>query len=414
MGAYLCIDLRSFYASVECVERGLDPMTARLVVADPARTEKTICLAVSPALKALGVPGRCRVFEIPKHLSYEMAPPRMQLYIDYSTKIYQIYQKYISEEDIHVYSIDEAFLDVTHYLALYGMTAEELGRTILDDIRRTLGLCATCGVGTNLYLCKIALDILAKHARDGIGILDEASYRARLWEHRPLTDFWRVGRGTAARLARIGVFTMGALAKIPEETLYKMFGVDAELLIDHAWGREPTTIADIKAYRPQSNSFSSGQVLPRSYARGEGGLIVREMTENLALELAAKELCTDSAVLELGYEGAARAHGSVRFDHPINSARQLRGALAALYARIAPESDTLRRVTITFAHLTAEGEAQLTLFTPPRAQQRERQMQRAMVEIRQKFGKNALLRGINLQAGGTMRERNGQIGGHRA
>ncbi len=414
MAAYLCIDLKSFYASVECVERGLDPMTARLVVADPERSEKTICLAVSPALKALGIPGRCRLYEIPPGIQYEIAPPRMQLYIEYAAKIYQIYLHYVSEEDIHVYSIDEAFLDVTHYRKLYGLDAAALGRRILEEIHETLGLTATCGVGTNLYLSKIALDILAKHAPSHIACLDEARYRASLWRHKPLTDFWRIGAGTAARLAHIGVFTMEALTKVPEETLYKMFGIDAELLIDHAWGRETATIADIKAYRPQTHSFSRGQVLPRCYTRQEGDLIVREMLESLALELTAHGLCTDGLVLSLGYAGAERAHGSVRLDVPTNSARQLRGAAAALYARIAPQADTLRRVTVSADRLVPEGECQLSLFIPPRAQLREQQMQRAMVQIRQRFGKNALLRGINLLKSGTMRERNGQIGGHRA
>lgn len=258
---YICIDLKSFYASVECRERGLDPLTANLVVADPERTEKTICLAVSPAMRAKGVPGRCRVFQIPPDIEYIMAPPRMQLYIDYSADIYAIYLQYISKEDIHVYSIDEAFMDVTDYLPMYRMSAKELSVKIMGDVYAATGITATCGIGTNLYLAKIALDITAKHVEDHIGVLDEASYQKTLWSHKPLTDFWRIGTGIAKRLESAGIYTMEGIAKADEAMLYRMFGIDAELLIDHAWGRETTTIADIKAYRPKENSISSSQVL---------------------------------------------------------------------------------------------------------------------------------------------------------
>ena len=294
---YLCIDLKSFYASVECVERGLDPMTTNLVVADPERSEKTICLAVSPSLKALGVHNRCRVFEIPKNIKYIMAEPRMQKYIDYAAEIYAIYLKYVSPDDIHVYSIDEVFMDVTKYLVLYQTDAKSLAKRIMDDVLCKIGVRAACGIGTNLYLAKIALDITAKHAEDFIGILDEETYRKTLWDHRPLTDFWRVGPGIAARLESKMLYTMGAVARAPEELLYRMFGIDAELLIDHAWGREPVTIADIKAYRSKTNCLTSGQVLMRDYSFEEGELIVKEMMDQLCLEMADKGVATDSITL---------------------------------------------------------------------------------------------------------------------
>ena len=281
--AYLCIDLKSFYASVECVERGLDPMTTRLVVADPTRTDKTICLAVSPALKALGVKNRCRVFEIPKTIDYIMAPPRLQKYIDYSAEIYGIYLKYISKDDIYVYSIDECFMDITKYLKLYNKTPRKMAMFLMDEITREVGVRATAGIGTNLYLAKVALDITAKHAPDFIGELDEMSYRTKLWDHKPITDFWRIGPGTARRLAKYGIYTMGDITLADEDLLYKVFGIDAELLIDHAWGYEPTEIKHIKAHKPKTNSLSRGQVLMRDYKFDEGRLIVKEMMELLAL-----------------------------------------------------------------------------------------------------------------------------------
>lgn len=294
---YVCIDLKSFYASVECADRGLDPMTTKLVVADPERSEKTICLAVSPAMKALGVPGRCRVFEIPKHIEYIMAPPRMQRYIECAADIYAIYLKYIAKEDIHVYSIDEVFMDVTDYLTMYGMSAKELSIKIMQDILDEKGITATCGIGTNLYLAKIALDIMAKHVEDHIGILTEASYCQYLWDHRPITDFWRVGAGIAKRLETVGIATMEQIAKADEEILYRLFGVDAELLIDHAWGRESTLMSDIKNYHPKTNSISSGQVLSCDYTFEDGKLIAKEMADILCLELVEKALVTDSITL---------------------------------------------------------------------------------------------------------------------
>lgn len=298
---YMCIDLKSFYASVECVQRGWDPMTTNLVVADLERTEKTICLAVSPAMKALGVPGRCRVFEIPKNIKYFAAPPRMQLYIDCSAEIYAIYLKYIAKEDIHVYSIDEVFMDVTEYLPMYRMTARELGKTIMNDILKSTGVTAACGIGTNLYLAKVALDITAKHVEDHIGELTEESYCQTLWNHKPLTDFWRIGRGLSQRLQNVGIYTMGDLAHADEDMLYRMFGVDAELMIDHARGRETTLMKDIKAYKSKTNSISSGQVLGCDADYETGKLLVKEMVDLLCLELVDKGLVTDSLTLYVGY-----------------------------------------------------------------------------------------------------------------
>ena len=330
---YLCIDLKSFYASVECVERGLDMMTTRLVVADPERSDKTICLAVSPALKALGLPGRCRVFEIPKGIDYIMAPPRMQLYLDYSARVYGIYLKYISKEDIHVYSVDEAFMDVTDYLLLYQMTARQLGQRILDDIYETLGLRATCGIGTNLYLTKVALDITAKHSPDFIGELDEKSYMETLWDHRPLTDFWRVGNGITRRLETYGILTMRDIAHADENLMYKLFGVNAELLIDHAWGREPVTIKDIRSYNSISQSLTQGQVLMSDYSFEKGLIIAKEMMDVLCLDMVDKGLVSKSFTLMVGYTKNAplpMARGTVSVDTETNSDTILIPAISGL------------------------------------------------------------------------------------
>lgn len=414
---YICIDLKSFYASVECRERGLDPFTTKLVVADPQRSEKTICLAVSPALKALGIPGRCRVFEIPKGIDFIMAPPRMQLYIDYSAEIYGIYLKYISKEDIHVYSIDEVFMDVTDYLGMYRMSAKELGITIMEDIYRTTGITATCGIGTNLYLAKIALDITAKHVKDHIGILDEETYRKTLWKHRPLNDFWRVGKGIVTRLESSGIFTMEDIAKAEEETLYHLFGIDAELLIDHAWGREITTIADIKNYKAKSNSISSGQVLSRDYTFEEGKLAVKEMADLLALELVEKELVTDSITLHVGYSNrydTKPAHGTTTMTVTTSSARQIISYTEKLYDRIVAPFRSVRRMTLTFNNVVDECLGQYDLFTSPKELEKEHQLQKAMLDIKEKFGKNAILKGMNLENGATTVERNQQIGGHKS
>ena len=337
MKTYLCIDLKSFYASVECVERGLDPMTTNLVVADPERSDKTICLAVSPSMKALGVRNRCRVFEIPKNIEYIMAEPRMQKYIDYAAEIYGIYLRYISKDDIHVYSIDEAFIDVTPYLTAYGKSPKAMAEMLIGKVYGETGIRASCGIGTNLYLTKIALDITAKHAPDFIGFLDEELYRKTLWDHRPLTDFWRIGPGTAKRLENCNIFTMRQLAHADENLMYDIFGIDAELLIDHARGREPVTIADIKAYRPKTNCLTSGQVLMRDYDFEEGRLIIREMVDSLCLDLVDKKLVAGSVTIRIGYSNKLKndpVNGTAAFDNDTNSAETIVPAAVALYDKI--------------------------------------------------------------------------------
>lgn len=414
---YVCIDLKSFYASVECRERGLDPMTAKLVVADPERTEKTICLAVSPALKALGIPGRCRVFEIPKTIPYIMAPPRMQLYIEYSAEIYSIYLKYLSKDDIHVYSIDEIMADVTDYLDMYKMSARELCQTIMNDVYMSTGITATCGIGTNLYLAKVALDITAKHSEDKIGELDEESYKSKLWRHKPLTDFWRVGRGIAKQLETIGISTMEGIAKADVDVLYHMFGIDAELLIDHAWGREPVLMSDIKAHRSKSNSIGSGQVLDCAYNFEDGRLIVKEMADLLSLELVEKGLMTDSITLHVGYDNRIEkkpAHGTISVPMMTSSGRQLIAHTEKLYERIVDKYTPVRRVTLTFNNVVEEMYQQYNLFCDPTALEKEHNLQKAMLDIKEKFGKNAILKGMNLEEAATTRERNRQIGGHKS
>ncbi len=500
---YVAIDLKSFYASVECVDRGLDPLRTNLVVADVQRTEKTICLAVSPSLKAHGIGGRARLFEVvqkvgeinemrrckaPQYrftggsydapaleqdpslaLEYLAAPPRMARYMEVSTQIYHIYLRYIAPEDIHVYSIDEVFIDVSAYLKTYRMTAHDLARKMLQEVLRETGITATAGIGTNLYLAKVAMDIVAKRMpadENGVRIaeLDEYSYRRQLWDHRPLTDFWRVGHGYARKLAAHGMYTMGDIARCSlgekrdlynEDLLYKLFGVNAELLIDHAWGWEPCTIADIKAYRPVSSSLSSGQVLQRPYSFAQGRLIVREMTDLLVLDLVDKGLVTDQMVLTVGYDignlrdpevlrqysGAVTtdhygrkvpkaAHGSISLGKPTSSTKQIMEAVSALYDRIVDRDLTVRRMYVVANHILPESqvgteEVQLDLFTDyetllreqeaaQRAISREKGMQRAMLQIRKKYGKNAILKGMNFEEGATTIERNGQVGGHRA
>lgn len=491
---YICIDLKSFYASVECMERGLDPMTTNLVVADAGRTEKTICLAVSPSLKSYGISGRARLFEVVQrvkevnrgrryHLrgkdfsgescdynelkntpdlavSYIVAPPRMGLYMKYSTDIYQIYLKYVAPEDIHVYSIDEVFMDVTNYLHIYKMTPRELAMTIIRNVLSETGITATVGIGTNMYLAKIAMDVEAKHTKadkDGVRIaqLDELSYRQKLWSHTPLTDFWRVGKGYAKKLEKAGIFTMGDIAKASvsprgEDKLYKMFGVNAELLIDHAWGWEPCTIKDVKEYRPESCSISSGQVLHEPYDSAKGKLIVREMTELLALDLVEKELVTKQLVLTIGYDvenlTAERnyqgeitvdaygrkipkhAHGTTNLERLTSSTKQIMTAMMDLFDRIVDESLLIRRVTVVAAGVMsrkmAEEESehiQLDVFTDSNALlqkeqelEKEHNIQKTLISIKKQYGKNAVLKGVNLEEGATTIDRNKQIGGHKA
>ena len=503
--SYIAIDLKSFYASVECIERGLDPMTTNLVVADQSRTEKTICLAVSPSLKSYGIPGRPRLFEVvqrvkwvnqqrrklaPKQtfsgkswhdpdlkakpeleLDYIVAPPQMARYMQWSSRIYDVYLKYVAPEDIHVYSIDEVMMDVTAYLQSYGMAARELAKTILRDVLNTTGITATAGIGTNLYLCKVAMDIVAKHIpadEDGVRIaeLDEMSYRKTLWEHRPLTDFWRVGRGYSKKLEQHGLLTMGDIAHCSlgketeyynEELLYKLFGINAELLIDHAWGWEPCTIADIKAYRPENNSIGAGQVLQSPYPFEKARLVVREMADLLALDLVDKGLVCDQLVLTVGYDienlknpelrrrysgeittdnyGRAvpkHAHGSENLGRYTSSSKQILQAVTTLFERVVDPLLLVRRMNLVANHVVYEAELpkestveQLDLFTDYAAreerekqeaaeQQRERRRQEALLSIKKKFGKNAIMKGMNLEEGATAKERNATIGGHKA
>ncbi|MDO4429292.1 MAG: DNA repair protein [Atopobiaceae bacterium] len=438
-GAYLCIDLKCFYASVECVDRGRNPFEHRLVVADPSRGRKTICLAISPAMKALGVRNRCRVFEIPDGIDYEMARPRMRRYMEVSADIYARYLRYFSPEDIHVYSVDEVFIDVTPYLALYGKTPRELAVELIDMVRRETGICATAGIGTNLFLAKVALDVTAKHTPDNIGELDEERYKCLIWPHRPITDIWGIGPGIARRLAQMGAHDMGGVALLPEKVLYDEFGVNAELLIDHAWGVEPCTMAEIHAYRPKAHSMGSGQVLMRDYAFDEAQVVLREMVDNLALELVDKGLVCGHVSLFVGYaheRGAAGEKGAAaetftgehstrvvgRRGEGANVSRKLaeatssRAALAAaflaLYAEIVDPNRAVRRVNISVGELAPEEYAELTLFSDPAADAAERSLARAEMAVKRRFGKNALVRGISYRPEATGRARNEQVGGH--
>ena len=500
--SYIAIDLKSFYASVECVERQLDPLNTNLVVADKSRTEKTICLAVTPSLKAYGISGRARLFEVIQSvnnvnnqrlyayrknirnfkaelkgssfidselkanpelsLDYITACPRMALYMEYSTRIYNIYLRYIAPEDIHVYSIDEVFMDVTNYLQTYKMTARELAMKMIREVLQETGITATAGIGTNLYLCKVAMDIVAKHIpadENGARIaeLDEMSYRKLLWSHKPITDFWRVGGGTAKRLADMYIFTMGDLADYSlrnEDRLYKVFGVNAELLIDHAWGYEPCTMKDIKAYRPATNSLSQGQVLHSPYDYEKAQLIVKEMADMLSFDLVEKGLVTNQIVLTIGfdkesleygsdYEGEIvsdhygraipkHAHGTANLGRYSSSSRAITNAAVEIMERTVDKSLLIRRINITANNVIRERDAvredtfqQLDLFSDyaeqqkrreeeEYAEQREKSMQQAILKMKHKYGKNAVMRGMNYQEGATAIERNGQVGGHKA
>lgn len=480
---YIAIDLKSFYASVECRERGLDPLTTNLVVADASRTEKTICLAVSPSLKAYGIPGRARLFEVVQKVrevnamrrtaagghrlsesssdaaviaadpdvavGYITAPPRMALYMEYSTRIYNIYMKYVAPEDVHVYSIDEVFIDASPYLGTYGMTAREFASKMIRDVYEQTGITATAGIGTNLYLCKIAMDIEAKHARPDehgvrIAFLDEKAYRKKLWNHRPITDFWRVGRGYAKKLEEKGICTMGDIARCSvgrpgdfynEELLYKMFGVNAELLIDHAWGYEPCTIADIKKYKPKASSLCSGQVLKEPYTFEDARIVVGEMADELALDLVDKGFVTDSIALNVTYDRVNVDKGtykgeihvdrygrevpqglnkSVSLTTCTSSSKQLREAFLDIYDKYTNRKLYIRKLNLTVANLTNEGFQQFDMFTDQTQLEREKKMQHAMLDIKKKYGKNAVMKANNLQNKATAIERNGQIGGHRA
>ena len=448
--AYIAIDLKSFYASVECVERGLDPLTARLVVADPSRTEKTICLAVSPALKAEGIPGRARLFEVyAKTRDFIIAPPRMQKYMEVSTQIFKIYATFVAPEDIHVYSVDEVFIDATPYLKSYQMTAHELAQTMIRKVLAETGITATAGIGTNLYLAKIAMDIEAKHMpadQNGVRIaeLDEHSYREKLWNHTPITDFWRVGPGYARRLRGLGITTMGELARYSlsgYDKLYDTFGINAELLIDHAWGWEPVEMADIKNYTSDNHSLSSGQVLARPYNYRQAKLVMSEMADALSLDLVRKGLVTDQIVLTVGYDvknndhkremTADRhgrkvpkpAHGSIKLSEFTASTKIIVKKAEDLFARIVDRDLLVRRMYIVANHVRPEKSArqglrQLDIFTDYGKHieelKREKQRQKAILKIKARYGKNAILRGTNFEEGATMRQRNKQVGGHLA
>lgn len=489
---YICIDLKSFYASVECMQRGLDPLNTNLVVADKSRTEKTICLAVTPSLKAYGIPGRARLFEVigrvkevnrqrlkktssgkfsgasclaselnndlSLELDFIVAPPQMATYMKISTDIYKIYLKYISPDDIHVYSIDEVFINAAPYLRKYRCTARELAVRMIKDVLSTTGITATAGIGTNLYLSKIAMDIVAKKMpadKDGVRIaeLDEMSYRQKLWSHRPITDFWRVGKGISRRLESIRVYTMGDIAELSvrnEDVLYRMFGINAELLIDHAWGWEPCTISQIKSYHPENHSISRGQVLSEPYTYEKARLICREMSDALALELVRKTVACDQLILDIGYDGymipdsydgklctdgygrkiPEASHGSVNLGRITSSSRLIITAMMKLYERITDPGLMIRRITVAAVHVVSEPETseesiQYSLFednselelrrkNEKNQLERERRLQTALLSIKDKYGKNAVLKGMNFMEGATAKERNAQVGGHKA
>ena len=418
--SFICIDLKSFYASVECVERGLDPFKTNLVVADPTRSKSTICLAITPAMKKLGVKNRCRIHEIPAGIEYITAMPRMQLYIDYSAKIYSIYLRYVSKEDIHVYSIDECFMDVTDYLSLYHLTEKEMAVILMNTVMKETGITATAGIGTNLYLAKVAMDIVAKHVEDHIGILDEISYRQQLWNHRPLSDFWRIGSRTEKKLAGYGIYTMGDIAYTSvtsEDWIYKMFGIDAELLIDHAWGMETCDIHDIKNYHTEEHSLSNGQVLMRNYSFEEAAVVVREMTDVLVLDLVSKGLITGSVTLWIAYDHRYErpsSHGTVRLTSLTNSSSTIMDEVDKLYQKITDRYTGIRRIEVCANRVMPEGYLQYDLFTNPEEIEKEKNLQQAILSVKKKYGKNAIMRGANLLDCSTYRERNNQIGGHRA
>lgn len=411
---YLCIDLKTFYASVECVERNLDPFDTNLVVADSSRGKGTICLAISPKLKAAGIKNRCRIYEIPEEIKYLIVKPRMKKYIEYSANIYAIYLKYIAKEDIHVYSIDECFLDVTRYLKLYQLNVEQFAKKIVDDVLNTTGITATVGIGTNLYLAKIALDITAKHAKNNMGYLNEQLYQETLWYHQPLTDFWQIGKGISKRLNQLGVFNMYDLAHIDEHILYQEFGINAQYLIDHAWGKEPTLISDIKAYKPKSNSISSGQVLFEDYNYDDGLLIIKEMVELKCLELVDKHLVTNNISLRISYSKHAikSTGGSMKINEITNTYQVLIDNFKYLYKKTTNPNYSIRKITISFNDLKDEIYESTDLFTDNEKREKEKKIQKTLLEIKHKYGKNAILKGMNLQNKATTKMRNKLIGGH--
>ena len=416
MKAYLCIDLKTFFASVECVERKLDPFAVNLVVADPSRGKGALCLAVSPKMKEQGVHNRCRIFEIPDNISYITAMPRMNLYMQYSADIYGIYLKYISREDIHVYSIDEAFLDVSEYLQMYSVSAKELARMILQDIYTTTGITATVGIGTNLYLAKIALDITAKHAKDNMGVLDEQLYRETLWHHKPVSDFWQVGRGISKRLEKYSVADMYDIAHMDERILYREFGVNAEYLIDHAWGREPTTIKEIKAYESKSNSLSNSQILFEDYNYEEALLVLKEMVELNVQNLVEFHRVTDHIGLYIGYSArnVKATGGSRKLSNVTNSYAYLRNAFIELYRETVNRQELVHMLSISFGNVVDEMYETYDLFTDFNALEKEKKLQLTLLNIKHKFGKNAVIKGMNLLNKATAISRNKLVGGHNA
>lgn len=413
---YLCIDLKSFYASVECAERGIDPFEINLVVADPSRGGGAITLAATPAIKKLGVPSRGRIYEIPKDIEYIIAPPRMSLYMEYSARIYGIMLKYISVDDIHVYSCDEAFLDVTTYLSLYKKTAKQIAQMILDDILMETNITATVGIGSNLYLAKVALDITAKHSSDNMGFLDEGIYRQKLWHHQPLTDFWQIGPGTAIRLSMLGITDMYGVAHCDEDVLYKIFGVNAEYLIDHSWGREPCTIADIKAYKPKSNSISNSQILFEDYKTQDAFLVMKEMVDVNVLQLTENHLVTNHISLFIGYSKNVikPSRGSRKIGVTTNSCKLLMEEFILLFKKIIVKDYPIRQIAISFGNLKDEYFEQYNLFTDMEDIDKERRLQQTLVFIQNKYGKNAVLKGMNFYDKATQRKRNTLIGGHNA
>lgn len=413
---YLCIDLKSFYASVECVERGLDPFEVNLVVADPDRGGGAITLAATPAIKKLGVPSRGRIYEIPQGIEYIIARPRMRLYMTVSAKIYSIFLKHIASEDIHVYSIDEAFLDITSYLELYKMTPKQLAKRILDDIYDETGITATVGIGTNLFLTKVALDITAKHTPDNMGYLDEELFRQQLWHHTPLTDFWMIGPGTVNHLARLGITDLYGITQFPEYILYREFGINAEILIDHAWGKETVEIKDIKAYQPKANSISNSQILFEDYNYKDAFLILKEMVDSNVLTLTEKHLVSDHISLFIGYSKDKRkpSRGSTKITNRTNSYRILMEEFRLLYQKIVDPNYPIRHIGVSFGNVRDEIYEQYDLFADIEEIEKERKLQQTLVDIRNKFGKNAVLKGMNYLDKGTARYRNTTIGGHKA
>lgn len=413
---YMCIDLKSFYASVEAVDRGLDPFHANLVVADPARGKGAICLAITPAMKALGIRNRCRLYEIPPYVEYITALPRMKKYMEISADIYGVYLRYIAPEDIHPYSIDEVFIDATPYLKLYGLTPKALAQKLMAAVMEETGICATAGIGPNLFLAKIALDITAKHVDDHIGILDESSFKHTLWRHQPLTDFWNIGPGITRRLARYGIYDLYGVAHTDEKLLYKEFGKNAEYLIDHAHGREPCTMADIHAYTPSTSSISNSQILFEDYTYKDAFLVLKEMVDMLSLELTEKHMLAKGIALQVGYSKGTDppTGGSHKLDEPTSSYTALAAEFDAIYRRTTRQATPIRRIGVALTDLVSEdmAEQQLTLFAPPVIDKKEKQLQSTMVELKKRFGKNAILRGMSLQEKATARKRNQLIGGH--